>query len=310
MAQMGIPYALTGPDGTRVVFNDRSDPDFVGFLDGENGVTGLDGAEVRESAEELVEGDGGVHGDFYLGRRPITLQGILDPEPDPTAVNGRESRLKRAARALRSDSILRWQQSGRVETQLALRLQSRISITARRPKQFQIGMVSAEWRIVGSALQSANINLSGGGGGGSGLTFPMFVIPAPPPGGSIGFQFDFDFGNDPLGGIAQAYVENQGDAPAGPSFRIDGPVVNPQILNVTTGERIALDYSLGAGDYLLVDAATRTIKLNGTASRYAAFNYVQSRWWELQPGLNDLRILAASYSAPAAVTVYWRHSFN
>ena len=75
--EQGVPYAITGPDGTRAVFNDRDDPDFVGFLTAPP--AGLDSPEVRESSDLVVEGDGGVHGLFYFGRRPFQFDGIIDP---------------------------------------------------------------------------------------------------------------------------------------------------------------------------------------------------------------------------------------
>lgn len=79
--EQGAVYALTGPDGTRVVLNDRTDADFIGWLT--SPPAGLDSPEVRESADLLVEADGGVHGAFYFGRRPFTLEGIIDPTPGP-----------------------------------------------------------------------------------------------------------------------------------------------------------------------------------------------------------------------------------
>lgn len=77
--EQGARYVLTGPDGTRAVFNDRTDTAFVGFLTAPP--SGLDAAEVRESSDLLVEADGGIHGAFYLGRRPFALEGIIDPTP-------------------------------------------------------------------------------------------------------------------------------------------------------------------------------------------------------------------------------------
>lgn len=79
--EQGARYVLTGPDGTRAVLNDRSDPDFVGFLTAPP--SGFDSPDVRESADVVVEGDGGVHGRFYFGRRPWTLAGLIDPTPGP-----------------------------------------------------------------------------------------------------------------------------------------------------------------------------------------------------------------------------------
>lgn len=78
--EQGAKYELVAPDGTRAVLNDRSDPDFVGYLT--SPPAGIDSPEVRESADLLVEADGGVHGAFYFGRRPVTLEGIIDPTPE------------------------------------------------------------------------------------------------------------------------------------------------------------------------------------------------------------------------------------
>lgn len=81
--EQGAIYELVGPDGTRAVFNNRDDVDFVGWLTAPP--SGLDSPEVRESADLLVEADGGIHGAFYFGRRPFTLEGIIDPTPDADA---------------------------------------------------------------------------------------------------------------------------------------------------------------------------------------------------------------------------------
>jgi len=72
--EMGIKYELTGPDGTVAVFNDASDSKNVGTL---TALTGLDSPEIRENAQDLVESDGGVHGAFYFGRRPVTMTGLV-----------------------------------------------------------------------------------------------------------------------------------------------------------------------------------------------------------------------------------------
>lgn len=79
--EQGAKYELIAADGTRAVLNDRTDLDFVGFLTAPPG--GLDSPEVRESADLIVEGDGGVHGTFYFGRRPVILEGLIDPTADP-----------------------------------------------------------------------------------------------------------------------------------------------------------------------------------------------------------------------------------
>lgn len=76
--QFGVPFTVVGPDGTRAVFNNPADPDYVGFL---TDVSGLDSAEVRENAEVVAGDDGGIHGDFFYGRRPIVFEGMIDNRP-------------------------------------------------------------------------------------------------------------------------------------------------------------------------------------------------------------------------------------
>ena len=103
--QIGAVYTLTGPDGSVAVFNDPSSPNYVGML---TEVTGLDSAEVRESASDMVEADGGAHGTFYLGRRPVVLNGKVFGHTTEVERSLRLDRARRASLALRGDAVLKW----------------------------------------------------------------------------------------------------------------------------------------------------------------------------------------------------------
>src|SRR4051794_1807505 len=104
--EFGAVYAITGPDGTRAVFNDPLSPDFAGYLTGDGAVTGLERAGVRESADSLAEADGGVHGNFYRDRLAFTLAGIVavDDAASPQA----QDRILRSTNAMRQDAVLEW----------------------------------------------------------------------------------------------------------------------------------------------------------------------------------------------------------
>ncbi len=106
----GDRYELVGPDGTRAVFNDTGDPNYVGML---SEVTGLDSAEVRESADDLVEADGGVHGYFYFGRRPITMTARIFGHASLLERQARIDLARRATLAMRSDASLLWKPATR-----------------------------------------------------------------------------------------------------------------------------------------------------------------------------------------------------
>lgn len=110
------PYRLVGPDGAVAVFNDPTDPNYVGML---TEVTGLDSADVRESAADLVEADGGAHGAFYLGRRPITLTGRVFGHATVLERATRMDRARRACLALRGDAMLSWKTASALENLVA-----------------------------------------------------------------------------------------------------------------------------------------------------------------------------------------------
>lgn len=292
--EVGIPYELIGPDGTRIVFNDSTDADFVGLLDGESGVTGLDSAEVRESADNIVEGDGGIHGNFFYGRRPVVLSGIIWPDPDMATVVARQEKVERATNALRADATLRWTPSGSVRRRLLVRRQQPLRITQRRPKAVQIPLVSSRAIIESDALHTSILAISGS------------AI-------DQGFVFDLAFDLYMGGGSAAGSItiNNAGTADAAPIIRVDGPVTNPILANATTGEELYLTYTLAAGEYLTLDFADdqHTVKFMGTSDRYYAFDPSRSTWWKLKPGNNDVRLRGSSYAAPAQLTVIWRDAW-
>jgi hypothetical protein len=300
VAFVSLTYELINADGTRAVFGNASaaqaDPDYIGPVDPENGIQGLlDTAGVRESTSDLVERDGATHGPFYASRRSGTIQGFLAPtwDLDSVQVAVAEGKLKRASRALRADAVLRWTPpNDSSPRQLRVRRQDGPRITGRRPKQWQLTLVSTDVYALGSNEQSVVIT-AGAAAGETGITNPI---------------------TDPistsLNATGQQFVVNQGDAPTWPRFRIDGPITNPQVLNNSTGELLALATTINVGDYLDIYPQLGRILLNGTADRYSALDFAQSEWWQVQPGSNDVRLLASSFSSPAAVTVYFRHAYE
>jgi len=308
--ELSIPYELTGPDGTRAVFGNsdaaRADSDWVGWLDPEQGVTGLlDGADIRAQPVELVAGDGGDPGPAFLGLRPGTIQVILDPNVAFATRERYEAKLKRASRGLRADCELRWTPtSDGIERCLRLRRTARPAPSGRHPRSMQLNMTSGDPYVL-----SAN-------------EFSQIVQPA---NGEIGVS---DPVTDPMTsqlneGVA-LLVANEGDAESWPRFRIDGPLTNPQILNQTTGQRIVLGAVLGAAEYLMVYPEFGQVLLGAKQDiggvwfdvaaalqdRYAYVDFAATDWWQLVDGNNDVRLLSTSFSAGAQVTIWWRHSWE
>lgn len=147
---------------------------------------------------------------------------------------------------------------------------------------------STDPRIFAADQGSASTTLATAG---AGLTFPA--------------TFPVTFGAAAIGGLLS--VTNAGSFATSPTIRIDGPVSNPRIENVTAGRTLAFDITLDAGDYLLVDTEQRTVMLNGTTSRYNALASA-SVWFELEPGTSEVRFSAPLTSA-ATMLMTWRSAW-
>lgn len=139
--ELSIPYEITGPDGTRVVVGNsntaKADPDWIGWLDPENGIS--ISREIRQSAEDATDVEGGYHGLFHRGRATINLQGSLDPTLGITAT---ETKLQRATRALRTDALFKFTPTGYPTRAFWVRLAQDPVFSGRRPKQFNAQLVS------------------------------------------------------------------------------------------------------------------------------------------------------------------------
>lgn len=286
--QWGVPYTLTGPDGAIAVFNDDTSPYFVGVLSPES--SGLDSADVRENAADQVEADGGIHGNFYYGRRPIILQGTILANSS-TQRNERIARLKRASNAMRDDSVLTFTPDGGLESFLKLRRQQPLRITKGWVKEFQLPMVAADPRIYGTTLTTVSAEAGG----------------APNAGRTYAKAFDFSYGA--ALSVGQIFITNNGDAESPPIIKVYGPGVNPSLYNATTNETVSLIYSLAAGEYLEIDLNARTVLLNGVTNRYSAVDFASTHWWMLQPDQNDIRLGYFSFEAGAKFEISYRDAW-
>lgn len=257
--ELGIAYELEGPDGTRIVFGNSdaaaADPDYVGWLDPEAGIAGLDSPETRDNATLIAAGDGGIHYDFLHGRRPIVVNGIHRPDVTIGAHNLNEQRIKRATNAMRADAVLRWTNTGFPERRLLLRRNGppRVGV-GRRPKTFALELVDSDYRIHSEAVHDTGAQARG----------------------------------------ATAVVNNAGDELASHLVEITGPF-NSQIRvhNLTSGleVRFKAGFNVAAGQVLVVDLAPPwpIVTLDG-APAYSQVDFLPSSWWGLLDGNNDVRV--------------------
>lgn len=115
-----------------------------------------------------------------------------------------------------------------------------------------------------------------------------------------------------------ASVENVGNWPSWPKFVIEGPPSGTLTLstleNLTTGGIVQFSsgspLTVSAGSTLVIDMhpARRVVQFTDGASRIDRVVDLDS-WWQVRPGVNDLRVRASGNTTDSAVSVRFRSAW-
>ena len=275
-------------NGVTAVLNDPTDDNYVGLM------TDLKGPwpSVRGGDSDRPGGDGALRGPRKNASRYWTCEGIIEAWP-PTTRNERIDRLTLACDALDDDATIKWTDAAGVDKQVMyLRLESEHEVGDTIPKKFMFVMRSTDHRVFSQTLHEESATFEALSSGG--VIFPIV--------------FPVVFGAGVL--TAQMTVTNAGNQPTPPIVRIDGPALNPRVYNATVDASMVIDYDIPAGEYITIDRyADYPVTLNGSGNIYRAFDEVNSEWWELAPGDNDIRLYCDSFSDGSGATVYWRDGY-
>ncbi|MGW5074076.1 phage distal tail protein [Rhodococcus sp. NPDC004095] len=136
-----------------------------------------------------------------------------------------------------------------------------------------------------------------------------------PSGGGFLIPFNIPFTVDASTG-GTMILSNVGTATSYPTIDeagnggiiLTGELHNPIISNLTTGQYIELNYTIGAGDYVQIDMMNQLILLNGSSSLIHA-KTITSDWWGLVPGPNSVSISTSSASDGGYATVTFNPAF-
>lgn len=280
--ETGIPYVLIGEDGTRAAIGPgmEADADFVGYLDGDGGITGFEAPPVRESRDVAVGGSGAVHGTFRRDGYVGTLQGAIVAGLTAAQREAAMTKLGLATDAFAGDGVMRWTPSGQaIERAIWYRSSaaSPLRYTGRIPKSFQVGLVSVDWRALSYALVDS---------------------------GAIA-------GNPP----ADIVVTNSGNVDAPVYFVITGPVTNPVITHLATGRKISLLAAIAGGATRTVYAYPPTVPAlvltNAGANADGEVDPANTDWSITpRPGANTFRLTGAGMSGATALRVLHRHAWR
>lgn len=122
--------------------------------------------------------------------------------------------------------------------------------------------------------------------------------------GGLSFALDFPLDFEASSTSGHLTVTNEGNISSPPVIVITGPVTNPIVDNDTTGQSIYTQaLALTASDTLTLDVAARTVVLNGTTSRPDLLDSSLTEWFNIAPGVNQLRLRGTGMSAGATQLV-------
>lgn len=273
-AQQGsAQWVLTGPSGFRAAFNNEADADYIGALNGDEAVTGMDSPEVRAAVYDRVEADGAIFGNFYHGNRPITLNGQMLAATVADR-NARENKLYKAVNdCMRANGTLSWTPSGSTSQQVYVRKFQPLRMRGAFVKDFFISLIAADPYIYGATL---NV---------SAATAPATDVT----------------------------ITNEGSAPREPVLvRVNGPTNGTVIVRNASPTTRDIAFrstmpNLGAGEYIDIDPINRIVTHSSGADYFQYIDYALTTWWQLAPGANTVSLRGTNTTG--TIVVSHRHTW-
>ncbi|NDB19072.1 MAG: hypothetical protein EB027_07435 [Actinobacteria bacterium] len=122
------------------------------------------------------------------------------------------------------------------------------------------------------------------------------------------YNYTYTRGYNPSSGGNVSYT-NSGSVPTPPIIRIYGYCTSPQVV-LTDDTRLIFTGEVGDGDYLEVDCANRTVKLNGSTSRLNLLDPVNSTFFALPVGTGTVQMVASNFNANARADLIYRPAFT
>lgn len=238
-------------------------------------LTGLGSPAPRQDVTDRAARHGAIDRTLFYSGRVLDLQGVIWGTTELDAWKALDD--LKGKLALGTTHTLRFRRTGFLDDEqldviVASTVDDGTSYDQPRAILYGVSLHAADPRIYTASLRTASYDPAAaieGGGFGVPLVFPL------------------DFSSSGVASLLE--VENGGNFETPPVLTIQGPVTNPILDNVTTGESLVLVYVLGSSDTIEVDIAARSVTLNG-ASRPDLLTSQSTQWWELAPGTNELRL--------------------
>lgn len=259
-------------------------------------ITGLYGiGPPRTSHRDRPTAHGGINETRFESGKIIALTGaVLSTISQADAYN--EWRLVTAPMVQTLDvgpALLKWSEPSGLSLQRLVTLESDVDPPLQESAAllvYQAQFYAEDPRAYSQTLTTATGAVLAVAGGG--MTVPV----------KMPFRFTAS------GGGTVAFV-NAGNRPTPPVFRIFGGVTNPTIVCLDTQVRITLNGTVAAGDFLELNAADRTITLNGLTSRVNFYDPANSAWADMPAGTSNFQLVAGAFDGSARLDVLGRSAY-
>lgn len=291
---MAAPLRLELPGGI-VLEPVPPDPESAFWLDQ---VSGLDGAELRDSWSADPDRDGEVPGPVRRAARVITAE-ITIVGRDRADADQRVAALRRAVRPTSATWPLRIHGRTPGPDTLTIDVQPSAPFACvdggdgwpRRLRKAQIVLKAPDPRLLDAEWQTA-------------------VVTPPPIEGGLEFPVEFPVDWGGLAHLGQPVV-TAGDDDTWPLLTIRGPITDPILGQITTGQQIVIDGTLSAGQTLEIDPRRRTVLLDGdpSQSRYHWVDRSLTTWWSLAGGHNQIGLLGTGTDTTTRLGLLWRDAW-
>lgn len=132
---------------------------------------------------------------------------------------------------------------------------------------------------------------------------------------NIGFTLPFSFPISFSHINNQVTVNNEGTASAPVIITITGPGENPAVINLTNGQKIALNRKTLASDEQLMintEKGKKSVRLLKNGIITDAFQYIDpvSKFWELEPGKNEIRYSSDDNAEATRITITFTERYE
>lgn len=240
--------------------------------------------EVRDDAEERVQGQGTREYTLYYGAAAVSLEALIYP---PAGIS-RQSLVDRLAQYCHPQvrAYIHWSLNDDAGVSRCMMIRgSRLSrpITNFNRRSVQCQWVAPKGVSESSIKKTTTVPLSNSTTGTSttGRSYPLL------------YKRTYGVQSQPTG---TTEVTNAGNEIAYPIIRIWGGITDPEVINITYGIRMKFVLTVPQGSYLDIDTLNQTVLMNGSAydSRYGTMDVGVSDWWGLVPGINQIGLIAAS----------------